>query len=62
MLDEAVGWDDLVIGLRPATRGTKGKVCQSSSPLVQRVWRRHRAKGGVFAFAPTSGIQEALLM
>jgi hypothetical protein len=30
MLDEAVGWDDLVIGLRPATRGTKGKVCQSS--------------------------------
>jgi hypothetical protein len=25
-----VGWDDLVIGLRPATRGTKGKVCQSS--------------------------------
>jgi hypothetical protein len=30
MLDEAAGWDDLVIGLRPATRGTKGKVCQSS--------------------------------
>jgi hypothetical protein len=25
------------------------------SPLVQRGWRRHRAKGGVFAFAPTSG-------
>jgi hypothetical protein len=23
------------------------------SPLVQRLWRRHRAKGGVFAFAPT---------
>jgi hypothetical protein len=23
-------------------------------PLVQRGWRRHRAKGGVFAFAPTS--------
>jgi hypothetical protein len=23
------------------------------SPLVQRDWRRHRAKGGVFAFAPT---------
>jgi hypothetical protein len=23
------------------------------SPLVQRGWRRHRAKGGVFAFAPT---------
>jgi hypothetical protein len=22
-------------------------------PLVQRGWRRHRAKGGVFAFAPT---------
>jgi hypothetical protein len=30
MLDKAAGWDDLVIGLRPATRGTKGKVCQSS--------------------------------
>jgi hypothetical protein len=30
MLDEAAGWDDLVIGLRPATRGMKGKVYQSS--------------------------------
>jgi hypothetical protein len=29
MLDETAGWDDLVIGLRPATRGTKDKVCQS---------------------------------
>jgi hypothetical protein len=26
------------------------------SPLVQRGWRRHRAKGGVFAFAPTPGL------
>jgi hypothetical protein len=26
------------------------------SSLVQRGWRRHRAKGGVFAFAPTSGV------
>jgi hypothetical protein len=25
------------------------------SSLVQRGWRRHRAKGGVFAFAPTTG-------
>jgi hypothetical protein len=25
-----VGWGDLVIGLRPATRWTKGRVCQSS--------------------------------
>jgi hypothetical protein len=25
-----VGWDDLVIGLRPATHGAKGGVCQSS--------------------------------
>jgi hypothetical protein len=25
MLDEAARWDDLVAGLRPATRGTKGK-------------------------------------
>jgi hypothetical protein len=30
MLDEAAGWDDLIIGLRPVTRGTKGKVCQLS--------------------------------
>jgi hypothetical protein len=56
MMDEAAGRDDLVIGLRSATRETKGRVCQSSlSPLVQRVWQRHRAKGGVFAFAPTVG-------
>jgi hypothetical protein len=25
MLDEAAGWDDLVTGLHPATRGTKDK-------------------------------------
>jgi hypothetical protein len=31
MLDEVAGWDDLVTGLRPATRGTKGK---SASCLV----------------------------
>jgi hypothetical protein len=31
MLDEAARWDDLVTGLRPTTRGTKGK---SASRLV----------------------------
>jgi hypothetical protein len=31
MLDEAARWDDLVTGIRPATRGTKGK---SASRLV----------------------------
>jgi hypothetical protein len=31
MLDETAGWDDLVMGLRPATRGTKG---ESASRLV----------------------------
>jgi hypothetical protein len=31
MLDEAARWDDLVTGLRPVTRGTKGK---SASRLV----------------------------
>jgi hypothetical protein len=31
MLDGAAGWDDLVTGLRPAMRGTKGK---SASRLV----------------------------
>jgi hypothetical protein len=28
------------------------------SPLVQRGWQRHRAKGGVFVFAPTRAFQE----
>jgi hypothetical protein len=27
------------------------------SPLVQRGWQRHRAKGGVFAFAPTFALR-----
>jgi hypothetical protein len=27
------------------------------SPLAQRGWRRHRAKGGVFAFAPTFALR-----
>jgi hypothetical protein len=31
MMDEAARWDDLVTGLRPTTRGTKGK---SASHLV----------------------------
>ena len=26
-------------------------------PLMQRDWRRHRAKGGVFAFAPTFALR-----
>ena len=29
------------------------------SPLDQRLRRRHRAKGGVFAFAPTVGLVDA---
>jgi hypothetical protein len=29
-MDDAAGWDDLVIGLRPTTREMKGRVCQSS--------------------------------
>jgi hypothetical protein len=28
-----------------------------SPPLVQRDWRRHRAKGSVFAFAPTFALR-----
>jgi hypothetical protein len=28
------------------------------SPLVQRGWRRHQAKGAVFAFAPTLSIKK----
>jgi hypothetical protein len=32
------------------------------SPLVQRGWRRHRAKGGVFAFAPTHSISNIILV
>jgi hypothetical protein len=54
MLDEAAGCDDFVAGLRPATRGTKGKSAgRLASGSSQRGWRRHRAKAGVFAFAPT---------
>jgi hypothetical protein len=30
VLDDTAGWGDLVIGLRPAARWTKGGVCQSS--------------------------------
>jgi hypothetical protein len=30
------------------------------SPLVQRLRRRHRAKGGVFAFSPTNAMHEEL--
>jgi hypothetical protein len=52
-MGDAAGWGDLAIGLRPSACRTKGGVCQSSSPLVRRDWRRHRAKGSVFAFAPT---------
>jgi hypothetical protein len=39
MLDEAAGWDDLVTGLRPATRGTKGKSTSRllSSPSPQHL-------------------------
>jgi hypothetical protein len=29
MLDESAGWDDLVVGLRPAACWTKGGDCQS---------------------------------
>jgi hypothetical protein len=32
------------------------KLLVASAPLVQRDWRRHRAKGSVFAFAPTMGV------
>jgi hypothetical protein len=39
------------------SRRTKGVVYQSSSPLVQRDWRRHRAEGSVYAFAPTFALR-----
>jgi hypothetical protein len=41
MLDETAGWDDLVIGLRPTTHGTKGKVCRSSCLR----WRSESGEG-----------------
>jgi hypothetical protein len=57
VLGDAAGWGDLAIGLRPSACRAKGGVCQSSSSLVQRDWRRHRAKGSVFAFAPTFALR-----
>jgi hypothetical protein len=57
VLGDATGWGDLAIGLHPSACRTKGGVCQSSSLLVQRDWRRHRAKGSVFAFAPTFALR-----
>jgi hypothetical protein len=38
-------------------RRTKGAVRQTLSPLVQRDWRRHRAEGSVYAFAPTFALR-----
>jgi hypothetical protein len=52
-MGDAAGWGDLAIGLCPSACRTKSEDCRSSSPLAQRDWRRHRAKGSVFAFAPT---------
>jgi hypothetical protein len=57
--DEAVGWGDHAAGRRPHRRPSSCGVLDEGwslpvvlSPLVQRDWRRHRAKGSVFAFAP----------
>jgi hypothetical protein len=58
MLDEVAKWDDLVTGLRPVMYGTKGEPADVLSPLAQRLRRRHRSKGDVFAFAPTVGFLE----
>jgi hypothetical protein len=44
VLGDPAGRGDLAMGLRPSARRTKGGVRQSSSPLVQRDWRRHRAR------------------
>jgi hypothetical protein len=51
-LDEAALWDDIVAGLRlvPIKRRVSLPVLSLSD---QRLQRRLRAKGGVFAFAPT---------
>jgi hypothetical protein len=51
-LDEAALWDDVVAGLRlvPIKRRVSLPVLSLSD---QRLQRRLRAKGGVFAFAPT---------
>jgi hypothetical protein len=62
MLDEVVRWDDLVTGLRPVTYGAKGEPARCLSPLVQRLRRRHRTKGGVFTFAPTGAPARHVLL
>jgi hypothetical protein len=53
MLDEAARWDDLVTGLHSMSYGAKGVPARCLVSLDQRPRRRPRAKGGVFAFAPT---------
>jgi hypothetical protein len=53
MQDEVTRWDDFVIGLRRRRVGRRVNLSVVLSPSIQRGWRRHRAKGGVFAFAPT---------
>jgi hypothetical protein len=56
MLDEVARWDDLVIGLRLVTYGAKGEPARclvSVGPTITA--KASRAKGGVFAFAPTHG-------
>jgi hypothetical protein len=66
-------WAEFYVGLRAGRgRGTGrprrrpsscsvldegSKLPVASPPLVQRDWRRHRAKGSVFAFAPTFALR-----
>jgi hypothetical protein len=67
-------WAEFHVGLRVGRGHRTGRPCRrpsscsvvdegwnppvASPPLVQRDWRRHRAKGSVFAFAPTFALRE----
>jgi hypothetical protein len=57
MLDEAAGCDDLIAGLRPATRGTKGKSVSRLASVGAARLAKAFSEGGVFAFAPTFALR-----
>jgi hypothetical protein len=60
VLDEVAGKHDFAVGLRLPVRGAKGRVHQSSClRCCSGCGEGLRAKGGVFAFAPTANTNKS---
>ena len=55
MLDEAAGCDDLVIGLRPATRGTKGKSASRLASVGAARLAKASSEGWRLRLRPNTG-------